>query len=88
MNSYHLEEGKLYYVGTKKEEKREVVIEAARKRQIFLDCHFNHLGHHLGQKKTVRGIQRKYYWLGIIRDVVEWVRSFLPFRGSDECAWR
>lgn len=88
VNSYHLEEGKLYYVGTKKEEKREVVIEADRKRQIFLDCHFNHLGHHLGQKKTVHGIQRKYYWLGIIRDVVEWVRSFLAFRGSDECAWR
>lgn len=61
-------------MGTKKEEKREVVIEADRKRQIFLDCHFNDLGHHLGQKKTVHRIQRKYYWLGIIRDVVEWVR--------------
>lgn len=76
------EEGKLYYVGTKKEEKREVVIEADRKRQIFLDCHFNHLGHHLGQKKTVHGIQSKYYWLGIIRDVVEWVRSVPPPPGD------
>lgn len=71
---YHHEEGKLYYVGAKKEEKREVVIEAEKKRQIFLDCHFNDIGHHLGQKKTVHRIQRKYYWLGIIRDVVDWVR--------------
>lgn len=69
-----LSEGKLYYVGAKKEEKREVVIEAERKRQIFLDCHFNDIGHHLGQKKTVHRIQSKYYWLGIIRDVVDWVQ--------------
>ncbi|KAF0033718.1 uncharacterized protein zgc:113436 isoform X2 [Scophthalmus maximus] len=69
-----IDEGKLYYVGPKKEEKREVVIEAERKRQIFLDCHFNDIGHHLGQKKTVHRIQSKYYWLGIIRDVVDWIK--------------
>lgn len=68
-------EEKLYYVGAKKkkEEKREVVIEAERKRQIFLDCHLSDLGHHLGQKKTVHRIQSSFYWLGIIRDVVDWV---------------
>uniref|UniRef100_A0A665V7F5 Gypsy retrotransposon integrase-like protein 1 n=1 Tax=Echeneis naucrates TaxID=173247 RepID=A0A665V7F5_ECHNA len=69
-----IEEGKLYYVGAKKEEKREVVIETERKRQIFLDCHFNDIGHHLGQKKTVHRIQSKYYWLGIIKDVVDWIK--------------
>ncbi|XP_072243149.1 gypsy retrotransposon integrase-like protein 1 [Leuresthes tenuis] len=69
-----IDEGKLYYVGPKKDEKREVVIEAARKRQIFLDCHFNDIGHHLGQKKTVHRIQSKYYWLGIIKDVVDWIK--------------
>uniref|UniRef100_UPI0037E7A9AC gypsy retrotransposon integrase-like protein 1 n=1 Tax=Semicossyphus pulcher TaxID=241346 RepID=UPI0037E7A9AC len=68
------DEGKLYYVGSKKEMKREVVIEAERKRQIFLDCHFNDIGHHLGQKKTVHRIQSKYYWLGIIKDVVDWIK--------------
>ncbi|XP_047236890.1 uncharacterized protein zgc:113436 [Girardinichthys multiradiatus] len=68
------DEGKLYYVGPKKDEKREVVIEAERKRQIFLDCHFNDIGHHLGQKKTVHRIQSKYYWLGIIKDVVDWIK--------------
>lgn len=71
-----IQEGKLYYVGPKKDEKREVVIEAERKRQIFLDCHFNDIGHHLGQKKTVHRIQSKYYWLGIIKDVVDWVHTF------------
>ena len=70
-----VQEGKLYYVGPKKDEKREVVIEAERKRQIFLDCHFNDIGHHLGQKKTVHRIQSKYYWLGIIKDVVDWVQK-------------
>ncbi|KAM6930802.1 gypsy retrotransposon integrase-like protein 1 [Xenentodon cancila] len=69
-----IDEGKLYYVGPKKDEKREVVIEADRKRQIFLDCHFNDIGHHLGQKKTVHRIQSKYYWLGIIKDVVDWIK--------------
>lgn len=69
-----IEEGKLYYVGAKREEKREVVIEAERKRQIFFDCHFNDIGHHLGQKKTVHRIQSKYYWLGIIKDVVDWIK--------------
>ncbi|XP_061674552.1 gypsy retrotransposon integrase-like protein 1 isoform X3 [Syngnathoides biaculeatus] len=69
-----IDDGKLYYVGPKKEEKREVVIEAERKRQIFLDCHFNDIGHHLGQKKTVHRIQSKYYWLGIIKDVVDWIK--------------
>lgn len=67
-------------MGPKKEEKREVVIESERKRQIFLDCHFSDIGHHLGQKKTVHRIQSKYYWLGIIKDVVDWVRTFL-------CVW-
>uniref|UniRef100_A0A8C8JUW3 Integrase zinc-binding domain-containing protein n=1 Tax=Oncorhynchus tshawytscha TaxID=74940 RepID=A0A8C8JUW3_ONCTS len=47
------------------DEKREVVIEAERKRHIFLECHFNDISHHLGQKKTVHKIQSKYYWLGI-----------------------
>lgn len=72
-----IKEGKLYYVGPKKDEKREVVIDAERKRQIFLDCHFNDIGHHLGQKKTVHRIQSKYYWLGIIKDVVDWVNTSL-----------
>lgn len=61
----------------KKEEKREVVIDAERKRQIFLECHFNELGHHLGQKKTVHRIQSKYYWLGIVKDVVDWVSELV-----------
>ncbi|TKS78098.1 Gypsy retrotransposon integrase-like protein 1 [Collichthys lucidus] len=69
-----IDEDKLYYVGPKKEEKREVVIDAERKRQIFLDCHFNDIGYHLGQKKTVHRIQSKYYWLGIIKDVVDWIK--------------
>ncbi|XP_034152177.1 uncharacterized protein zgc:113436 isoform X2 [Esox lucius] len=69
-----IDDGRLYYVGPKKDEKREVVIEAERKRHIFLECHFNDIGHHLGQKKTVHRIQSKYYWLGIVKDVVDWIK--------------
>ncbi|KAL0193533.1 hypothetical protein M9458_011829, partial [Cirrhinus mrigala] len=43
-------------------------------KQIFLECHFNDIGHHLGQKKTVHRIQSKYYWLGIVKDVVDWIK--------------
>ncbi|XP_069038026.1 gypsy retrotransposon integrase-like protein 1 isoform X2 [Lepisosteus oculatus] len=69
-----IEGGRLFYVGQKKEEKREVVIDAERKRQVFLECHFSDIGHHLGQKKTVHRIQSKYYWLGIVKDVVDWIK--------------
>lgn len=73
-NNFSVEGGRLYYVGPKKEEKREVVIDTDRKRKVFLDCHFNEIGHHMGQKKTVSRIQSKYYWLGIVKDVVDWIR--------------
>ncbi|KAJ8400066.1 hypothetical protein AAFF_G00401050 [Aldrovandia affinis] len=73
-NNFSVEDGRLYYVGPKKEEKREVVIDAERKRKVFLDCHFSDIGHHLGQKKTVNRIQSKYYWLGIVKDVVDWIK--------------
>lgn len=78
-----IEDGKLYYVGVKREEKREVVIEPERKRQIFLECHFNDVGGHLGQKKTVHRIQSRYYWLGIIRDVVDWIKLCETCRGAE-----
>ncbi|XP_072520923.1 gypsy retrotransposon integrase-like protein 1 [Salminus brasiliensis] len=71
---FAIDDGRLYYVGPKKEEKREVVIEEERKREIFLQCHFNDMGHHLGQKKTVQRVQSKYYWLGIVKDVVDWIK--------------
>lgn len=60
-----------------------MVIESERKRQIFLECHFNDIGHHLGQKKTVHKIQSKYYWLGIVKDVVDWVMLLLDSFGQD-----
>lgn len=78
-HSFFILEDKLYYVGPKKEEKREVVMDVEKKRQIFLDCHFNDIGNHLGQKKTVHRIQSKYYWLGIIKDVVDWVQIVFVF---------
>ncbi|KAL7986677.1 hypothetical protein Chor_012960 [Crotalus horridus] len=67
-----VEGGCLYYVGPKKEEKREVVVDLQRRRQVFLESHFTELGNHLGQKKTVHRIQSRYYWLGIVKDVVDW----------------
>ena len=39
-------------------------------------CLFNDIGQHLGQKKTVHRIQSKYYWLGIVKDVVDWVTTW------------
>ncbi|XP_069789644.1 gypsy retrotransposon integrase-like protein 1 isoform X2 [Narcine bancroftii] len=66
--------GCLYYVGPKKDEKREVVVDQERRRQIFLDCHFSDVGGHLGQKKTAHRIQSRYYWLGIVKDVVDWIK--------------
>uniref|UniRef100_A0A8D2LKE3 Gypsy retrotransposon integrase-like protein 1 n=1 Tax=Varanus komodoensis TaxID=61221 RepID=A0A8D2LKE3_VARKO len=69
-----VEGGRLYYVGPKKEEKREVVVDPERRRQVFLECHFTETGNHLGQKKTVHQIQSRYYWLGIVKDVVDWIK--------------
>lgn len=67
--------GCLYYVGPKKEEKREVIVDPERRRQVFLESHFTEIGNHLGQKKTVHRIQSRYYWLGIVKDVVDWVSA-------------
>lgn len=78
-----VEDGTLFYVGVRREEKREVIIERQRKRQIFLECHFNDVGGHLGQKKTVHRIQSRYYWLGIIRDVVHWIKLCETCRGVE-----
>uniref|UniRef100_A0A7M4FGQ9 Gypsy retrotransposon integrase-like protein 1 n=1 Tax=Crocodylus porosus TaxID=8502 RepID=A0A7M4FGQ9_CROPO len=66
--------GCLYYVGPKKEEKREVVVDPEKRRQVFLESHFTEIGSHLGQKKTVHRIQSRYYWLGIVKDVVDWIK--------------
>ncbi|KAI1233142.1 hypothetical protein IHE44_0006338 [Lamprotornis superbus] len=66
--------GCLYYVGPKKEEKREVIVDPERRRQVFLESHFTEIGNHLGQKKTVHRIQSRYYWLGIVKDVVDWIK--------------
>ncbi|XP_072372491.1 gypsy retrotransposon integrase-like protein 1 isoform X1 [Scyliorhinus torazame] len=71
---FQLEGGCLYYVGPKKDEKREVVADREKRRQIFLECHFSDIGSHLGQKKTVHRIQNRYYWLGIVKDVVDWIK--------------
>lgn len=70
-----IEGGCLYYVGPKKEEKREVVVDPERRRQVFLESHFTEIGNHLGQKKTVHRIQSRYYWLGIVKDVVDWIKT-------------
>ncbi|CAL1615052.1 unnamed protein product [Knipowitschia caucasica] len=80
---FTVEEGKLFYVGVRREEKREVVMDPERKRQIFLQCHFNDVGGHLGQKKTVHRIQSRFYWLGIVRDVVDWIKVCETCRGAD-----
>ncbi|XP_072443753.1 gypsy retrotransposon integrase-like protein 1 isoform X3 [Chiloscyllium punctatum] len=72
--NFRLEGGCLYYVGPKKDEKREVVADREKRRQIFLECHFSDIGCHLGQKKTVHRIQSRYYWLGIVKDVVDWIK--------------
>uniref|UniRef100_K7GAE2 Gypsy retrotransposon integrase-like protein 1 n=1 Tax=Pelodiscus sinensis TaxID=13735 RepID=K7GAE2_PELSI len=69
-----IEGGCLYYVGPKKEEKREVIVDPERRRQVFLESHFTEIGNHLGQKKTVHRIQSQYYWLGIVKDVVDWIK--------------
>ncbi|XP_059510854.1 gypsy retrotransposon integrase-like protein 1 [Stegostoma tigrinum] len=72
--NFRLEGGCLYYVGPKKDEKREVVADREKRRQIFLECHFSDIGCHLGQKKTAHRIQSRYYWLGIVKDVVDWIK--------------
>ncbi|MEE6504077.1 hypothetical protein FKM82_005060 [Ascaphus truei] len=53
---------------------REVLVDPERRRHVFLESHLAESGHHLGQKKTVHRIQRGYYWLGIVKDVIEWIK--------------
>lgn len=45
-----------------------------KRHNIFLESHLTESGHHLGQKKTVNRIQRRYYWLGVVKDVIDWIK--------------
>ncbi|KAG8456057.1 hypothetical protein GDO86_002019 [Hymenochirus boettgeri] len=80
---FTLEGGCLYYVGAKKEEKREVVVDPERRHHIFLDSHLTELGNHLGQKKTANKIQSRYYWLGVVRDVIDWIKMCEVCQNAD-----
>lgn len=71
-----------------------MIVDPERRRQVFLESHFTEIGNHLGQKKTVHRIQSRYYWLGIVKDVVDWVSAAPPafpeaFRQeTPESSWR
>ncbi|KAG9487672.1 hypothetical protein GDO78_007463 [Eleutherodactylus coqui] len=78
-----LEGGCLYYVGPKNEEKREVVVDPERRHHIFLESHLTESGHHLGQKKTVNRIQSRYYWLGVVKDVIDWIKVCETCQNAD-----
>lgn len=62
-----------------------MVVDPEKRRQVFLESHFTEIGSHLGQKKTVHRIQSRYYWLGIVKDVVDWVRMQAAADGGN-CA--
>ncbi|CAH2295791.1 gypsy retrotransposon integrase 1 [Pelobates cultripes] len=80
---FTLEGGCLYYVGPKNEEKREVIVDPEKRHHIFLESHLTDSGHHLGQKKTVNRIQSRYYWLGVVKDVIDWIKMCETCQNAD-----
>ncbi|XP_034054367.1 uncharacterized protein zgc:113436 isoform X2 [Gymnodraco acuticeps] len=75
LRSSSLMRGSCYYVGPKKEEKEGG---GDRGREEEADFPRLPLQRHRSsprpERKTVHRIQSKYYWLGIIKDVVDWIK--------------
>lgn len=67
-------DGNLYYM--EKGSNRVVVMDKKEKERVLLECH-NHLGTggHQGRSRTYDKIVQSYYWVGIMEDVKQWVRS-------------
>lgn len=71
VKDFSLKNDNLYYV---KENDEKLVITKDKKHSILKLCHvFN--GCHLGRNKTVNKISERYYWVGIVKDVSEYVKQ-------------
>lgn len=73
-------DGRLYYIGKNKSEKRLVIQDEEKKRQIFLECHSQNANSHCGQKKTLEKIESLFFWRGVVKDVVSWVFTVIHFK--------
>ena len=53
-----------------------MILDEEGKKQVFKDCHGNSVEGHGGQKKTLEKIESLFFWRGMVKDVVTWVKSF------------
>ena len=60
----------------------QVVVPSAMKKDVMVQAHNVRTAGHLGQSKTVKKIQRSFYWIGWRTDVKRWVRQ------CEDCARR
>ncbi|VDI69042.1 Hypothetical predicted protein [Mytilus galloprovincialis] len=66
-----IKNGQLYYV---KESSERLVISKDKKNSIITLCHVES-GCHLGRNKTVSKISERYYWIGIVKDVTQFLKK-------------
>ena len=52
-----------------------MIIGEDRKREILHECHSSTLAAHPGTRNTRLRVQERYHWIGIEKDVDEWVRG-------------
>ncbi len=60
----------------------QVVVPSSMRRDVMIQAHSARTAGHLGQTKTLKKIQRSFYWLGYRSEVQRWVRQ------CEDCARR
>ena len=75
--SYVIEMDRLFYVGSGK--RRLVVLSPEERDKVLVEYHDHpSTGGHGGVQKIIEKITARYYWLGIARDVQNWIGSCEP----------
>ncbi|CAC5416484.1 MMAB [Mytilus coruscus] len=81
VKDFWVKNGQLYYIKDSPDER--LVITKDKKDSIIKLCHVG-TGCHLGRNKTISKITESYYWLGIVKDVTEFLKKCLQCQNENK----
>ncbi|CAG2208000.1 MMAB [Mytilus edulis] len=82
VRDFMVKNGQLYYIKDTPDER--LVITKDKKDSIIKLCHVGTGPSHLGRNKTISKISDSYYWLGIVKDVTDFVKTCLQCQNENK----
>lgn len=82
VRDFMVKNGQLYYIKDTPDER--LVITKDKKDNIIKLCHVGTGPSHLGRNKTISKISDRYYWLGIVKDVTDFVKTCLQCQNENK----